>query len=612
VSAPRRSSYRSLWRLRSYARPYLAGMVIMTVAALASELAPVAVPLIAERVVDDAIRANDRGALLPLAMLALALGVLEAIAIFVRRWVMTRSALGLETDLRRDLYAHLQRLPLSFHDKWQSGQLLSRATGDLSTIRRFTGFGLVFLVVNSATCLIVGTMLVFAYWSLALLVIVSAVPLAVGTLRFERTYAVAARRAQDLNGELTTLVEEAAGGIRTVRSFGRRRLVLSRFLAEARTLRDAELHKIKVLAYFWALLEVHPQVVLALVVLGGSAAVASGALTLGGLVAFVSLVLLLQWPIISLGWLVAQAQEAETASQRVYEVLDTPPTVVDRTDARALPRLTGRLRLDRVGFRYPGSDTQVLHDVSLELEPGETVAIVGATGSGKTTLTALVPRLYDVTAGRVLLDGTDVRDLPLEQLRRVVATAFEDPTLFSASARENVTLGRPDATDEEVAEALRVAQADFVHDLPWGLDTRLGEQGLTLSGGQRQRLAMARAVVGRPAVLVLDDPLSALDIHTEALVERALRRVLRGTTALVVAHRASTVLLADRVALLVGGTLVAVGTHSELLATEPAYQALLAQESELDPSELDPSELDPSEIDPSEIDRSELEEEVAS
>ena len=577
-----RSSYRSVWRLRTYARPYAAFMIVMTVAALVSEIAPAAIPLIAQRVVDDGIRAGDRSVILPLSLLALALGIVEAIAVWLRRWLMTHSALALERDVRRDLYAHLQRLPVAFHDRWQSGQLLSRATADLSTIRRFLGFGLVFLIVNSAMCVVVGVLMFLSYWPLALLVFVSAVPLAVGTLKFERIYAVASRRAQDLNGELATLVEESAGGVRTIKSFGRRRQVLTRYLTEAGTLRDAEMRKIRVLAHFWALLEVHPQVVLALVVLGGTAAVASGALTIGGLVAFVSLFLLLQWPIISLGWLVAQAQEAETASERIYEVLDTEPSIVDRPDATPLATVTGRLRLEGVGFTYPGADAPVLHDVTLDVRPGETVAIVGATGSGKTTLTALVPRLYDVTAGAVTIDGADVRDLPLEQLRRIVATAFEEPILFSASARENVTLGRPDATDEEVAEALRVAQAEFVHDLPWGLDTRLGEQGLTLSGGQRQRLALARAVVGRPAVLVLDDPLSALDIHTEALVEQALPLVLRESTALIVAHRASTVLLADRVALLQDGTLTAVGTHAELLETVPAYRDLLAQESDLE------------------------------
>jgi ATP-binding cassette subfamily B protein len=237
--------------------------------------------------------------------------------------------------------------------------------------------------------------------------------------------------------------------------------------------------------------------------------------------------------------------------------------------------------LEGVGFTYPGSATPVLDGIDLDLAPGETVALVGATGSGKTTLSALVSRLHDVTAGRITLDGVDVRDLPLAQLRAVVAPAFEDATLFSMSLRENVTLGRPDAADDEVSEALRVAQAGFVHDLPWGLDTRIGEQGLSLSGGQRQRLALARAVLGRPSVLILDDALSALDVHTESLVEAALREVLASTTALVVANRPSTVLLADRVALMAGGRIVAVGQHSDLLADVPAYRNLLAQDSEL-------------------------------
>ena len=308
----------------------------------------------------------------------------------------------------------------------------------------------------------------------------------------------------------------------------------------------------------------------------------SGALTVGGLVGFVALFTVLLWPILSLGFLLAQAQETASACDRIGELFDAPITVTDRPGVAPQPVGTpARLRFEHVGFRFPGAGEPVLAGIDLDVAPGETVALVGATGSGKTTMTALVGRLLDVTSGRVTLDGHDVRDLPLVQLRTVVATAFEEATLFSMSVRENVSLGRPDASDDEVAEALRVAQADFVHDLPWGLDTRIGEQGLSLSGGQRQRLALARAVLGRPSVLVLDDPLSALDVHTEALVERALRDVLADTTALVVAHRASTVLLADRVALLEHGRITAVGRHTDLLAEVPAYRALLSSESEL-------------------------------
>jgi ATP-binding cassette subfamily B protein len=305
-------------------------------------------------------------------------------------------------------------------------------------------------------------------------------------------------------------------------------------------------------------------------------------MTIGALVGFVALFTVLLWPILSLGFLFAFAQETASACDRIGELLDAPITVADRPGVRPVTvRSPARLRFEGTGFTYPGSSAPVLDRIDLDVEPGETVALVGATGSGKTTLTALVGRLYDVTAGRVTIDGTDVRDMPLAQLRTVVATAFEDATLFSMSVRENLTLGRPRASDAEVAEALRVAQAEFVHELPWGLDTRIGEQGLSLSGGQRQRLALARAVLGRPAVLVLDDPLSALDVHTEALVEAALRDVLSRTTALVVAHRPSTVLLADRVALLQEGRIAAVGRHSDLLAEVPAYRDMLAQGSEL-------------------------------
>jgi ATP-binding cassette, subfamily B, bacterial len=282
--------------------------------------------------------------------------------------------------------------------------------------------------------------------------------------------------------------------------------------------------------------------------------------------------------------ILAMAQEAMTASARILEIFDTEPAITSGTTVLAEPR--GHLRFEGVGFSYPGHGDPVLHDVDLDVAPGETVALVGATGSGKTTLTALVPRLYDVTAGRVTVDGVDVRDLELTNLRQIVATAFEEPTLFSMSARENLLLGRGDATEAEIEQALEVAQAGFVHDLPWGLDTRIGEQGMALSGGQRQRLALARAVLARPKILVLDDTLSALDVHTEKLVEEALRRVLANATGIVVAHRASTVLLADKVALLQGGTVTQVGEHSHLLATVPAYRDLLAAEAEEELAEL--------------------------
>jgi ATP-binding cassette subfamily B protein len=324
-----------------------------------------------------------------------------------------------------------------------------------------------------------------------------------------------------------------------------------------------------------------PNFAVVVVLLLGALGVGYGALTLGTLVAFITLMLSLVWPVASLGYILAMAQEAMTAAARILEIFDTQPSIT--SGATVLERPRGHLRLEHVTFAFPDQpDEPVLHDVDLDVPPGETVAVVGATGSGKTVLTSLVPRLYDVTAGRVSIDGVDVRDLQLEDLRRVVATAFEEPTLFSMSARENLLLGRRDASEADIAEALDVAQAQFVHDLPWGLETRIGEQGMALSGGQRQRLALARAVLARPRILVLDDTLSALDVHTEKLVEEALSRVLADVTGLVVAHRASTVMLADRVALLQGGTITHVGTHRELLATEPAYKDLLAAEAESD------------------------------
>jgi ATP-binding cassette subfamily B protein len=573
---------RALLLLVPYVRPYR-GLVALTFgAALLATLTQLTVPLVTAAVVDGPLAEGDRAGLLPLLGLALAFGVAEAALFFVRRWAMNRSCLQVERDLRDALYQRLQRLPVAFHDRWASGQLLSRASSDMSTVRRFVGFAAVFLVVNLITCAVVSVLLLLTYWPLGLAVLLTTLPLTVLALRWEKRYNLQSRRVQDAHGELATDVEEAVQGIRVVKSLGRSGLVFARYDAKARHLRRLELDKVRTLALLWCVFELHPQVTLAVILVGGAFAVSGGALTVGGLVAFVALFTVLLWPILSLGFLFAFAQETASACERIGELLDEPLTVTDRPGV--VPQPVGspaRLAFEGVGFGHPGSVTPVLAGVDLVVEPGETVALVGATGSGKTTLTSLVGRLHDVTAGRVTLDGIDVRDLPLVQLRGLVSTAFEEATLFSMSVRENLTLGRPDATDAEVTEALRTAQAEFVHDLPWGLDTRIGEQGLSLSGGQRQRLALARAVLGRPSVLVLDDPLSALDVHTEALVERALRDVLAATTALVVAHRPSTVLLADRVALLAGGRIAAVGTHSELLSELPAYRELLAQESDL-------------------------------
>ncbi|SBT47374.1 ABC transporter ATP-binding protein [Micromonospora auratinigra] len=576
---------RNLWRLHPYLRPYAGEFAWLLLAALAATAASLAVPLVVQRVVDGPVARHDEAGLLRLGGLALLLGVAEAVLIFIRRWTQSSSSVGMEAAIRADLYAHLQRLPAGCHDRWQTGQLLSRVTSDLSVIRRFLSFGLLFLVLNLVTYAAVVVLLIRLHAGLGLLVAASAVPLFLISRRFARHYHATSRRMQDQQGDVATLVEETAQGLRTMRAYGRGPELAARFGGGARALHDTGIDKARLLARTSALFDLVPNLTLGVVLVAGAVAVARDGLTIGGLVAFVSLQLMLIWPVQSLGWIIANAQEAATAADRIQEVRDTPPTIVDAPHARPLDRdrVRGRLCFEGVGFRYPGTGAPVLRGIDLTIEPGETLALAGATGSGKSTLLSLVPRLHEVTGGRITLDGHDLRDLRLGSLRRLVGVAFEEPTLFSMSVWENLTLGRPDAGEDEVRAALALAQAEFAYELPWGLATRVGEQGLSLSGGQRQRLALARAVLGRPALLVLDDPLSALDVQTEALVEAALRRVLRDTTALLVVHRPSTVALADRVALLDGGRIVAVGTHSELLAEVPAYRAVLSAEPDRRP-----------------------------
>ncbi|HKQ41397.1 MAG TPA: ABC transporter ATP-binding protein [Pseudonocardia sp.] len=568
---------RELRRLLPYVRPHRAALIGSGVAALTATLAGLAIPLVTRAIVDGPVARGELDTLPWLVLGVLAFGALEAGLILLRRLLVAGPANQVEATMRADLYAHLQRLPVSFHDRWASGQLLSRATSDLTTIRWFVMFSGIFLVVNALTVVVgVGVLVWLSPW-LGLVIAVIAGPLTVTTLALERRYSRAARRSQDQVGDLATVVEESVLGVRVLKSLGRGRRLTARFVADARGLRGTELTKVRLLAALWTVVVLVPEGAIAVILGLGAYGVADGTLTLGTLVAAATVVTYLYWPVESLGWLLAEASNAAGATARLFEVRDIPPAITDPPRPVALGAVRGELVLEGVRFRYPGAERETLRGVDLVVRPGETMALVGATGSGKTTLTALVPRLHDASGGRVLVDGVDVRDVALRELRRVVATAFEDPVLISASVRENVALGQPDAPDDQVWAALRVASADgFVAALPWGLSTRIGEQGLSLSGGQRQRLALARAVLGRPPVLVLDDPLSALDVHTEAEVEAALRRVLGGVTALVVAHRPSTVQLADRVAMLRDGVIAAVGTHRELLAADPEYRALLA------------------------------------
>jgi ATP-binding cassette subfamily B protein len=574
-----------LWRLLPYLMPYRVRWIAMLVVAIVSLGATISIPLMTKAVIDGPVRHQDQQGLWVLGAAAMGVGITEAVLWFIRRWLVSRATMGVEADIRKDLYARLQILPMSFHGRWQSGQLLSRVMNDLSTIRRFMSFGLVFLVLNGLQIVVVTAILLSMYWPLGVVVLVSIVPITLTVLHFQREYTRLSRLAQDQSGHVATHVEESALGLRVVKSFGREDYVYDRFDRQLTDLYDTQVSRVSVSAKFWTLLEVIPNLTLIVVLGFGAYAAGHGYVTLGTLVAFITMMLSLVWPIASLGFLLSMMQESYTAANRIAEIFDAPREITDgpRNDT---PR-GGRLELVDVGFRFPDSDDWALRHVSMTVEPGETMALVGSTGSGKSVLAALLSRLYDVTEGSIRVDGADIRELSLPALRQAVATAFEDPTLFSMSVAENLRLGRPDATDAQLAEAIEVAAAQFVYDLPFGLDTRIGEQGMSLSGGQRQRLSLARAILSAPRILVLDDTLSALDVHTEAVVEEALRRVLHAVTGIVVAHRASTVLLADKVALLervdpFGGTVTHVGTHAQLLADVPQYRYLLAADDELD------------------------------
>jgi ATP-binding cassette subfamily B protein len=569
----------TLLRIFPYAKKALPRISLGIVAALAAHGFALAIPQVLRDLINDLESVRTLDALYFSVILVLIMGILEAVMVLLRRWLVLTPGTFVESGLRSTLYAKLQELPVSFHDRWPSGQLLSRATQDLSLIRRWLSFGVVLLVANAVT-IVAGLVILFTFhWLLGLIFFVISVPIWIQGYRFEAKYGTIARLSQDQAGDLATSVEESVHGIRVLKAFGRGDHAASKFAKEAKDLQSTELKKAGLIANIWVYLLLIPESAMALSMLVGIFLVADGSLTVGGLVAFFATATVLRWPTESIGFLLSMTLDAKTAVQRFFEVIDEPVGIEDPVNPETIRDPKGKLEFKDVHFRYPDSQAKqpdLVNGVNLVLEPGESVALIGITGCGKTTLTALTSRLYDVTSGVIEIDGVDIRDITRFDLRSHVAMAFEDATLFSVSVRDNILLGREQSTEEELREAISVAQAQFVYDLPEGLETKIDEEGLSLSGGQRQRLALARAVAAKPAILVLDDPLSALDVATEALVEEALRNVLKNTTALIVAHRPSTVQLADKVALMQDGKIVAVGKHSDLLASNEHYRYVIS------------------------------------
>lgn len=575
----------ALWRLKPFVKPVIWRLAGGAASALIAAVIALMIPIVLEQIISGPVRSGEISAIIwgAVAVFALALG--EALMVWLRRQFVLNPATQVEYKMRTELYSRLQTLPVSFHDRWGSGQLLSRMMQDIGLIRRWLAFGLVLLVVNILT-IIIGSVLLFRWhWLLGTIFLVTAVPLWIRGYLFEKRYGALTRRSQDQAGDLATSVEESVHGIRVLKAFGRGKHALSRFSRQAETLRETEMSKAGAIASIWFWLDLMPQIAFGLSLMSGIWLISVGQIDEAQLFAFFAMAVVLRWPIESIGFLFSFMLDARTATDRVFDIFSETNTITDPDHPVHIENPRGELAFENAHFRYQDAgahERDLLDGIDLVLRPGETMALVGLTGSGKTTLTTLPTRLYDVTGGRVTLDGVDVRDLPLAELRQHIAMAFEDATLFSATVRENVLLGRAelDVHGEEgervLREALDVAQASFVDSLPDGVETVIGEEGLSLSGGQRQRLALARAVAANPKVLVLDDPLSALDVDTEALVEEALRHVLADTTALIVAHRPSTVALADRVALLEAGRVTAVGTHSELLKTSRHYRHVIS------------------------------------
>jgi ATP-binding cassette subfamily B protein len=558
-----------------FLKPYRWSLALSTALAVGAQFSGMTIPWITGKVIDDAIP-NENGRLLGLLVgLVVVFGLLKALLMLGRRLIAGRQALGVEYDIRNRLYSHLLRLSFRFFDRFQTGQLMSRATADLQHVRFFLGYGLIFLTQHILTVVGVTVILLILDWQLALVALaITPVVLAVAYL-FSKTSHPILREVQQRLGAVTASAEESIVGVNVVKSFAQEERIAGQFGGRVEALFDESVRATRNRALYSPILSTLPLVAQALVLVVGGRRVINGDLTLGAFVAFNVYVLMLVLPLRMLGMWVAQAQRTAASGERVFEILDEPEGVVDLPDAHEIPPGPGAVAFESVTFGY-GSDQDVLHDVDLEIEAGRTVALVGATGSGKTTLTALIPRFYEPASGRVLVDGVDVREVTRSSLRSTVGVVSQDPFLFSASIRENIAFGEPDATNADVEAAARAAQAHgFISGLEEGYDTLIGERGVTLSGGQRQRIAIARALLIDPRILILDDATSSVDARTEAEIRQGLRALLKGRTTVIIAHRLSTIALADEIVVLEAGRVIARGEHERVLDESSTYRTIV-------------------------------------
>jgi ABC-type multidrug transport system fused ATPase/permease subunit len=561
---------RVFWRLLGFLNPYRRPVALSLALACLAMLGTVAIPWLVGHTV-DAINRGDRGDILPLVALIVGAASLRLLLSVSRRLIAGRVSLGVEYDLRNRLYAHLQSLELGFFDRQQVGQLMSRATVDLQSVRFFLGYGLVFIVQNLLTILLAAVAMAVVQPSLAALTLAPVPLVIVAAARYGRRSRPALQEVQQRIAELTAEAEESVSGIRIVKAFARERERLGRFRNSVGRVFDQSMYTTRLRAYYNPMISFLPNLGLAALLLVGGRQVISGSITIGEFTGFYLYVLMLTFPMRMLGIALGMAQRAVASGARIFEVLDRVPMIQSPPGAPPLRPGRGRIELREATLSYNGG-APALAGVDLEVAAGETVAIVGPTGSGKTTLVAAVGRLYDLTSGAVLIDGQDVRTVDVESLRREIAVVPDDGFLFSATVRDNIAYAKPDATLEEVKLAARRAQIhSFIESLPDGYETMVGERGLTLSGGQRQRIAIARALISDPRILILDDATASVDAETEREIKEALREVMKGRTTLIVAHRLSTIALADRVIVMEDGAVTAQGTHEELLDQSALY-----------------------------------------